>query len=350
MENKPDKKIKPATVAQTAVLAVVSYIVLIGVLIYGFNLDNAVTKISAKIIPYPAAIIGSGHLVSLNEAQKTLQSVKNFYENQNFSEAGLRVDFSTENGRKRLLVKKKEILNKLIENKIIEILAQKRGINITEEMAARAVDEEIEKYGNKDESLGNLQKLYGWSQDDFEKNLVKPDLYQAALENFVKENDTDTQKAKEKIGLAFNKIKNDRGDFFEVARQYSEGESAKNGGDLGWFSADQMLPQLAAAAAALAKGEMSDIIESALGYHIIILDDRKTEGGIDKIKIRQIFARTENFGDWLAEQEKNIKIFIPLKDFFWNKEKNEVEFKNEDMKKFEQNLDKNSIGDASVMF
>lgn len=339
-----------ATIIQTVVLAIVAHIVLIGVLIYGFNLDNAVTKISAKIIPYPAAIIGSGHLVSLNEAQKSLQSVKNFYENQNFSEAGLRVDFSTENGQKRLLVKKKEILNKLIENKIVEILSQERGINITEEMAARAVDEEIEKYGNKDKSLSNLQKLYGWSQSDFEKNLVKPDLYQAALEKYIKENETDAQNAREKIELAFNEVKNNRWDFSEIARQYSEGESAKAGGDLGWFSADQMLPQLSAATATLAKGEMSDIIESALGYHVVILDDKKTEGGIDKVKIRQIFARTENFGDWLAEQEKNIKIFIPLKDFFWNKEKNEVEFKNEDMKNFEQNLDKNSVGDASVMF
>lgn len=350
MENKSDKKIKLATIIQSAVLAAVSYIILIGVLIYGFDLDNAVTRTSAKIIPYPAAIVGSKHLVSISELQKSLQSVKNFYEKQNFSEAGLRVDFSTENGRKRLLVKKKEILNKLIENKIIEILAQKRGITITQEMTAQAVNQEIEKYGNKEETLNNLQKLYGWSQNDFEKNLVKPDLYQAALENFVKENDTDAQKAKEKIGLAFDEIKNDRRDFSEVARQYSEGESAKNGGDLGWFSADQMLPQLAAAAAALTKGEMSDIIESALGYHIVILDDRKTENGVDKVKIRQVFVKTGNFGDWLAEQEKNIKIFIPLKDFSWNLESGDVEFKNEDMKKFEQNLDKNSIGDASVMF
>lgn len=350
MKNGTDKKIRLATIIQAAVLAAVSYIILIGVLIYGFDLDNAVTRTSAKIIPYPAAIVGSKHLVSISELQKSLQSVKNFYEKQNFSEAGLRVDFSTKNGRKRLLVKKKEILNKLIENKIIEMLAFERGINITEEMAAQAVDQEIEKYGNREETLGNLQKLYGWNQSDFEKNLVKPDLYQAALENFVKENDTDAQKAKEKIEAAFNEVKNNRRDFSEIARQYSEGESAKTGGDLGWFSADQMLPQLAAAAAALAKGGRSDIIESALGYHVIILDDRKTEGGIDKVKIRQIFARTENFGDWLAEQEKNIKIFIPLKDFSWNRKSGDVEFKNEDMKKFEENLDKNSIGDASVMF
>lgn len=350
MGNKSDKKIKLATIIQSAVLIAVLYIVLLGILIYGFNSDNAVTRVSARIIPYPAAIVGSKHLVSISELQKSLQSVKNFYEKQNFSEAGLRVDFSTENGQKRLLVKKKEILNKLIENKIVEMLAQKRGIIITEEMAAQAVNQEIEKYGNREETLNNLQKLYGWSQDDFEKNLVKPDLYQAVLEKYVKENDADIQKAKEKIGLAFNEIKNDRRDFSEVARQYSEGESAKNGGDLGWFSADQMLPQLAAAAAALAKGEMSDIIESALGYHIVILDDRKTEDGIDKAKIRQIFVKIENFGDWLAEQEKNIKIFIPLKDFSWNRESGDVEFKNEDMKKFEQNLDKNSIGDASVMF
>lgn len=349
MESKSEKKIKLATIIQAVVSIAVLCIILIGILIYGLNLDNAVTQVSARIIPYPAAIIGSAHLVSISELQQNLQSIKNFYENQNFSEAGLRVDFSTENGQKRLLVKKKEILNRLIENKIIEMLASERDIIITQDLTTQAVNREIEKYGNREETLGNLQRLYGWSQSDFEKNLVKPDLYQAALEKYIKENEMDSQKAKEKIETAFSEIKNNRKDFSEVAKQYSDGESAKNGGDLGWFSAGQMLPQLATAAFALAQGETSGIIESALGYHIVILDDKKTEEGIDKVKIRQIFVKTKNFADWLTEQEKNIKIFIPLKDFSWNRESGNVEFKNDDMKKFEENLDKNSIGDASVM-
>lgn len=350
MENEAGKKIKIATIVQAVVLLAIAYIVLIGILVYVFDLDNAVTLASAKIIPYPAAMIDSTHLILLSDLQKNLRSVKNFYENQNFSEAGLRVDFSTENGQKRLLVKKKEILNKLIENKIVEMLSWERGITITVEMTAQAVNEEIKKYGNKNETLDNLQKLYGWSQSDFEKKLVKPDLYQAALEKYVRENDPDTKKAREKVELALGDIKNNRRDFSEVVKQYSEGESAKTGGDLGWFSAEQMLPQLSFVSFALAKGEMSDIIESALGYHIIILDDRKTEDGVDKVKIRQIFVKTKNFGDWLAEQEKDIKIFIPLKDFIWNREAGKVEFKSGDMKNFEMNLDKNSVGDASVMF
>lgn len=350
MKNETGKKIKLSTITQAAVLAVVLVVVLGGVLIYVFNLDNAITRTSSKIIPYPAAVIGSRHFVLMNDLQKGLQSVKNFYENQNFSEAGLRVDFSTENGQKRLLVKKKEILNKLIENRIIEMLASERGIKITEDQVAGAVNQEIEKYGNREETLGNLQRLYGWNQSDFEKNLVKPDLYQAALEKYIKENEIDSRKAKEKIEIALGEIKNNRRDFSEVAKQYSDGESAKNGGDLGWFGAEQMLPQLSSVALALEKGGMSDIIESALGYHVIMLDDKKTEDGVDKVKIRQIFVKTKNFADWLSEQEKNINIFIPLKDFFWNQEAGEVEFKSQDMKNFEQNLDKNSVGDASVMF
>jgi parvulin-like peptidyl-prolyl isomerase len=350
MEHESNKKIKLGTILQTVVMLVILYIILIGILIYGLNMDNAVIRASAKVIPYPAAVISSKHVVLISELQKNLKSVQNFYENQNFSEAGLRVDFSTENGRKRLLVKKKEILNKLIENKIVEMLARERGIAISNDAVTQAVGEEIEKYGNKDETLENLQKLYGWSQGDFEKNLVKPDLYQAALEKYVRENEIDFQKAKEKIGQALDEIKNNRRDFSEVAKEYSEGESAKNGGDLGWFSAEQMLPQLSVVAFTLAKGEMSDTIESALGYHVIILDDKKTGDGVEKIKIRQIFVKTENFGEWLAKQEKNIKIFIPLKDFSWNTEIGEVELKEKDMQFFEQNLDKNSVGDASVMF
>ena len=344
-----NKKIKKSTIIYAAILIVMAFLAMAGILIYGFGMDNAFTQIFARIIPYPAAIVNSTHFISVSELQNNLQSVRKFYENQNFSEAGLRVDFSTENGRKRLLIKKKDVLNKLIENKIIEILANKRGISITKEMITQALDQEVAQYGDKNAMADNLQKLYGWNIEDFKEKMVRPDLYKEALGKYVQENDPDMQKAKAKISQAADELKN-RKDFSAVAEQYSEGDSAKNGGDLGWFGADQMLPQLSQAAFSLSKGQTSDIIESPLGYHIIIVDDKKSENGVDQVKIRQIFARSENFSGWLSKQEKNFKIFIPLKDFYWNSESGGVEFRNPEMKKFEDNLDKNSTGDASVLF
>jgi len=174
-------------------------------------------------------------------------------------------------------------------------------------------------------------------------------MYRAELNKKRIAIDSTLVRARGKIIQAQSELKNGAV-FSAVAKKYSEGESAKNGGELGWFTADQMLPEIAVAAFAMKKGEQSDVLESSLGFHIIQVDDRKTEEGVDKIRVRQILVRTNNFPNWLLEQEKKINIFIPLKDYHWNKETATVEFVSQEMKDFENNLDKNSAGDISILF
>jgi len=320
-----------------------------GAIIYGFGSRGSFSKAAARIIPYPAAVADGTIFISIKDLDANLASVERFYESQDFSQIGFRVDFATEDGKKRLKVKERKTLNKLIENGIIEKLALKRGVEITSEMAMQNVSMEMNRYGNEEYVKKNLLSLYGWSIDDFVEKLVKPDLYRSELEKKVRETDVEYSAAKEKIGKAQEELSGKK-DFSAVAAKYSEAESAKNGGDLGWFTADQMIPEIAISLFPMKKGEVSDVIQSPLGFHIVQIEDRKTEDGVDKIRVRQILVRTKTFADWLTEQEKSMNIRIPLKDYYWDKEKSEVEFTDAGMRDFEDNLDKNSAGDISVLF
>jgi peptidyl-prolyl cis-trans isomerase D len=84
-------------------------------------------------------------------------------------------------------------------------------------------------------------------------------------------NDEDVRKAAEEV---LKKVKAN-GDFAALAKQYSEDTSKDQGGDLGLFGKGRMVPEFEAAAFAMQPGQVSDLVKSQFGYHIIKVTERQ---------------------------------------------------------------------------
>lgn len=86
------------------------------------------------------------------------------------------------------------------------------------------------------------------------------------------------------------------GDFAAMAKEHSKDGSAQNGGDLGWFNLQSMVPPFADAVAQLEKGKFSSSpVETQFGWHVIKLEDVRTAvlPPLDQVKdrIKQLVQR-----------------------------------------------------------
>jgi peptidyl-prolyl cis-trans isomerase C len=136
---------------------------------------------------------------------------------------------------------RKEIyINNLIETQIAS------KVSVTDEEAKKFYDENPDKF-KMPESVRASHILIGAD---------------------AKATDADKKIAKEKAEALLKKVKGGE-DFAKVAKENSTCPSSAQGGDLGFFTKGQMVPAFENVAFALKPGEISDVVETQFGFHII---------------------------------------------------------------------------------
>ena len=108
------------------------------------------------------------------------------------------------------------------------------------------------------------------------------------------------KKARAKIDGVLKRAKSGE-DFGQLAKANSDDGSAQQGGDLNYFTRGQMVPAFEQAAFALKPGQVSDVVTTQFGYHIIKVTDHKAAG---TVPLEQVNDRVKQF---LTEQKKQQK-------------------------------------------
>jgi peptidyl-prolyl cis-trans isomerase C len=101
-------------------------------------------------------------------------------------------------------------------------------------------------------------------------------------------------------------------DFAELARQKSKDPgAAAEGGDLGYFGKDQMVPEFAEVAFKLDKGQVSDPVKTQFGWHIIKVEDKRTKPvpEFDKVKDQiETYVTRKAQADYIHKLQETAKI------------------------------------------
>lgn len=174
-----------------------------------------------------------------------------------------RTRYSSRQGRR-------EIVEGLVEIKMLAYEAKNRGLDkkdsvrmkisyLTDQTLAKELESELKK--NYQVSDADIQKYYQEHQEKY----VTPERIKASHILVDSQAKADAVLAQYRKGAGFETL----------ARQNSKDSSASRGGDLGWFGKGRMDPAFEKAAWALKKGEVSGVVKTPFGYHIIRLDDRR---------------------------------------------------------------------------
>lgn len=101
------------------------------------------------------------------------------------------------------------------------------------------------------------------------------------------------------------------GDFAELAKKKSKDPGASDGGDLGFFTKDQMVPEFSAVAFVLEPGKISDPVKSQFGWHIIKVEEKRSRKAPD---FEQVKAQIETYvtrkaqADYVAKLREAAKV------------------------------------------
>ncbi|MFN2114513.1 MAG: peptidylprolyl isomerase [Anaerolineae bacterium] len=257
----------------------------------------------------------NGVAIPLADFQSQAFDTQRFYVEQG-------IDPNSEEGQRQLLYLRRQVLDNMINQTLIEMAAAEMGITTTED----EVDERLQ--ANYYDTLGEGEELeaaladLGTSLDEI-RDIERANIISGKMLDEITADVPTTARfvharhilcnSQEDCEAALARL--DSGEAFEdVAKDVSEdAASAERGGDLDWITAG-MLPslQLEEAIFGLGVGERSAVVLTDFGYHVIeVLDEDESR----ELSEEQRFTlREKQLGEWLTERRAESDIVIYIDD------------------------------------
>lgn len=231
-------------------------------------------------------------------------------------------DLTTDEGKAALAQVRVQVLNSLIELALVEQAAARMGITVSDEQVSARMQETIAAGGGEEKFQTWLQEN-GITEEEFRNQLRSEMITEAVIQQITNAVSDKTEQVRARHILVGSEQKAHEvlqrleagEDFAAVAQQVSEDEVTRaEGGDLGFFPKGMLSvpPEVEEAAFALQPGQISGVVRSPYGYHIIQVVERQANRPLSP-EVYQAMKQ-KAFDQWLQEQRAtaDIEYLIPM--------------------------------------
>lgn len=254
-----------------------------------------------------AAASVNGVPVKLGDFTKFANQIRNSYANSGS-------DPNSANGQQELKQQYADLLESLIIQELVRQSAKTQGLAASDDEVKTQIDQITQRQGGAD-GLAKALAAQGLTQDDLTALIRDRILANKIGDSITKDVPTTGEqvharhilvKTEDEAKKVLDRLA--KGEAFDaVAKDVSIDPSGKsNGGDLGWFSRGQMVPEFEQAAFALAVNKISDPVKTQFGYHILQVTEKDANHALSQDEIDR--AKEQKVGDWIDQQRKAAKI------------------------------------------
>lgn len=277
-------------------------LMILGTSIYIFKAKNSVVMAITKVIPLPVALV-NWYPISYYSWRTQVNSLENFYQKQNESNPEFQQPTQEQT--------EQHILERMIDNTILEQEVRKYKIKVSKQNTEAYIATLVAEIGNQAAFESQIKNLYNWSTEKFTQEIIRPLLLKLQLASAITLDDRINEKARLTAQQALNEVRDAKLPFESLAQKYSEDITAVQGGDLGYFSRGQLEPSFEKAAFALKPGEVSELVQTQFGYHIIKVEETLVDENDEVVQIRakHILIRGKDLDTYLAETKRDSTIW-----------------------------------------
>ncbi|MFH1366603.1 MAG: peptidylprolyl isomerase [Patescibacteria group bacterium] len=322
-ENKIIKTAKPSRLIGLISLSILSVIVVVvavfAIGIYGFNWQDNVTQKVEKIIPYPVALVNY-KFIPYASYQSDLATLVFYYDALAKNGEGL-TSPSPEN-------LDKAVIQRLVRNEVTKQIAKDYKVKVDKIELEEEMQKIIGQSDNPADAEKTLLNLYNWSTEQYRDNVLFYYLLRSQIQDKISYDDSQAFNidAKKKAEEVLDKIKGEADTFENLAKNYSEDTSAPEGGNLGSVTRGQMISEFEEAAFSLQKGEVSGLVRTIYGFHIIKVLNINGEGESEERELAHILIKTLDIDTYISEQLKDTRVYVFKNGMKWDRDAEEAVF------------------------